>query len=266
MESNHQTYSHIDSSERIKDILDSAETFEEVNEIPTRNRLTYSNGFYVNCSALFVDIRGSSQLPAKHSRPVLGKIYRAFLSECVSVINSNLNCREIFINGDCVSGILNTPYKEDINAAFYTAATLNSMLHILNWKLQQKGYTPISCGIGIAYGRALMLKAGYKGSTINDVIWMGDVVNEASNLCHQGNKGSRMGLQVSTTVQNNLNDHYKGLLSPVHLYMPSGIDQYEGSVINLAMEKWLQEQKENASKLVNVAEFLRAMNSTNYGR
>lgn len=37
-------------------------------------------------------------------------------------------------------------------------------------------------GIGLAYGRALMIKAGYKGSTINEVVWMGDVVNEASKL------------------------------------------------------------------------------------
>lgn len=74
MEARFQFYDHIASNDRIKEILYSSEKFEEVNEIPGRDRLTYSNGFYVNCTALFIDIRGSSQLPDKHTRPVLGKI------------------------------------------------------------------------------------------------------------------------------------------------------------------------------------------------
>ena len=28
-----------------------------------------------------------------------------------------------------------------------------------------------------------MVQAGYSGSGLNEVVWMGDVVNEASNLC-----------------------------------------------------------------------------------
>lgn len=236
------------SDTRLREILDSTEKFDEVNEIPTRDRLTYSNGFYVNCTAVFIDIRDSSKLPDKHTRPVLGKIYRAYLSECVAVINSDQNCKEVIINGDCVSGIMNTPYKSGIDTAFLTTAKLNSLINILNWRLEQKGYTPIRCGVGIAYGRALMMKAGYKGSGLNEVIWMGAVVNEASNLCHQGNKDYSQPVQVSTTVYNNLNDHNKGLLSPV-MKIGLQIDQYEGNIIYGEMDNWLNEQKEKAAKL-----------------
>lgn len=247
MEAKFQSYDHIASDDRIKEILDSSEKFEEVNEIPGRDKLTFSNGFYVNCTALFIDVRGSSQLPDNHTRPVLGKIYRSYLSECVAVINGDVNCREVFINGDCVSGVLNTPYTSDINNAFNTSARLNSMTNILNWRLEQKGYAALKCGIGMAYGRALMLKAGYKGSGINDVIWMGDVVNEASNLCHQGNKGARSTQQFSVTVYNNLKDSNKELLKPVYLSNGWRIDQYEGDIINSCMEEWLKEQKEKAA-------------------
>ncbi len=250
MESSFCTYAHVASDERIREILDSAESFEESNEIPGRDKLTYSNGYYVNCTALFIDIRDSSGLAAKHTRPVLGKIYRAYLSECVAVMNGDSNCREVFINGDCVSGIFNTPYKPNIDDVFSTAARLNSVTKILNWRLERKGYAAVECGIGIAYGRALMLKAGYKGSGINDVIWMGDVVNEASNLCHDGNRGENEVLQVSTTVFNNLNDHNKGLLSPLYksIFQP-GPDQYQGNVINLAMEEYLDELKRKAEQV-----------------
>lgn len=246
MESNLIDYDHLCSDERIQGILNSAEAFEEVDSIPARSRLTYSNGFYVNCTAVFIDIRASSKLPESHTRPVVGKIYRAFLSECVAVMNGNANCSEVFINGDCVSGIFDTPNKSDIDAAFETAARLNSLTQILNWRLENKGYKQIRCGIGMDYGRALMLKAGYSGSGLNDVIWMGDVVNGASNLCHQGNKGGRQVAQVSCDIYRNLKDEYKGFLYPV----PNALypTHFEGDVINLAMDKWLKDQKE-ASKL-----------------
>jgi class 3 adenylate cyclase len=242
------SYDAATSDARLKEILDSAEAFEEVNTIPGREKLTYSNGFYVNCTAVFIDIRESSKLPEKHTRPVLGKIYRAYLSECVAVMNSDPNCREIVINGDCVSGIMNTPYKQDIDTAFSTTAKLNSLINILNWRLEQKRYTPIRCGIGIDYGRALMMKAGYKGSGLNDVIWMGDVVNHASNLCHQGNKGIRKAIQVSTGIYSNLNDHNKGLLSPVYGGIGLQPSHYEGDVIHKDIDKWLTDKKQATSK------------------
>ncbi len=241
------TYDVATSDARLKEIIDSSETFDEVNTIPSRDKLTYSNGFYVNCTAVFIDIRESSKLPEKHKRPVLGKIYRAYLSECVAIMNSDPNCWEVVINGDCVSGIMNTPNKSNIDTAFETTAKLNSLVSILNWRLEQKNYTPIRCGIGIAYGRALMMQAGYKGSGLNDVIWMGDVVNESSNLCHQGNKYPRMAVQVSSVVFNNLKQEYKDLLSPVYGSLGLNPSQHEGYVINIAMDNWLTEQKKQAA-------------------
>jgi hypothetical protein len=53
-----------------------------------------------------------------------------------------------------------------------------------NYKLVKAGYsTPIKAGIGLAYGRALMIKAGYNGSGI------ADVVNAAAKLAAQGCNG-----------------------------------------------------------------------------
>lgn len=255
MESNFSQYDHESSDGRIKEILDSSETFEELNNIPSRDKLTYGNGFYVQCTALFIDIRQSSELTQNHTRPVLGKLYRAYLSECVAVMNGDYNCREIFINGDCVSGIYNTPLKQNIDDVFSTAARLNSATKILNWRLEQKGYSTFRCGLGMAYGRALMIKAGYKGSGLSDVIWMGEVVNEASNLCHDGSRGTRNPLQVSTTIFNNLNDHNKGLLSPVYKTNFLEIDQYEGNVVNVPMEDYLTElmRKSDQAKRITLA-------------
>ncbi|RWA52110.1 hypothetical protein AU476_19295 [Cupriavidus sp. UYMSc13B] len=182
-----------------------------------------------------------------HTTPVLGKIYRAYISECVALLNTSRQCKEIFIAGDCVSGIFDTPLKKNIDEAFLAAASLNSLIAHLNWRLEKKGYTPIKCGVGISYGRALMLKSGYSGSGVNDVVWMGNVVNEASNLCHQGNKGGKLPVQVATVVHQNLNNHNKSLLTPVQENFLLPVTHYQGDLCNIGMRDWLEKKKATAS-------------------
>lgn len=41
----------------------------------------------------------------------------------------------------------------------------------------------------MSYGRALTAKAGQSGSTISDVVWMGDVVNRAAYLASSEARG-----------------------------------------------------------------------------
>lgn len=257
-------YSIEDSDNRIREILDAGDqSFEELNSIPSSDRLTYTNGFYVNCTALFIDIRGSSKLPQTHNRPVLAKIYRAYISECVAILNQDPNCREIFINGDCVTGIFDTPTKPGVEAVFFRAGQLNALLKLLNWRLGQKGYAQIQCGIGIDYGRALMLKAGYKGSSINEVIWMGDVVNNASNLCHQGNKGDRKAVQVSPTIKSNLTrNDYLSLLTPVYdglSFFPAQPVGFEGDFVSTDMNAWIDGEQEKSRRLIDAAALLRGL-------
>lgn len=185
-------YNVKDSASRIDEILNANDNDYEDNEnnIPSRGQLTYKNGYYVNVTALFIDIVGSSKLTDGHRRPTLAKMYRAFLSECVAIMNSWEMCKEININGDCVWGVFETPYKSNVDDVISVAAQLSSMIKILNYKLKKKKYNTISVGIGIDDGLALMVKAGYSGSGINDVVWMGDVVNTA---CHLANKAGRQG-------------------------------------------------------------------------
>ena len=49
MKSNYKIYDFEKSRERIDDILNTADkSFEEVDKIPSRDKLTFNNGFYVN--------------------------------------------------------------------------------------------------------------------------------------------------------------------------------------------------------------------------
>lgn len=244
MESNVRNYSSDDSDARIRAILDSpAGNYEEVDAIPSRARLTFDNGFYVQCAAVFIDIRGSSSLPQQHTRPVLGKIYRAYISECIAVLNRYACCKEIYVNGDCVSGFFDTSAGIGVREAFNAACALNALIQHVNYRFEQKPYAPLRCGIGVAHGRALMIKSGYSGSGINEVVWMGDVANEASNLCHQGNRNGRAAIQVSSEVYRRLGPHDRSQLRSVFA-TDCKVDHYEGDLVNVSMASWLTEQRD----------------------
>ena len=99
--------------------------------------LTFTNGFYVGCSALFVDIRNSSELTDFHRNRVLAKLYRAYISEVIAIMNDNPNCAEIDVVGDCVSGVFDTPKKSDVNRLFVTAFSISSLIDIMNYKFKK---------------------------------------------------------------------------------------------------------------------------------
>lgn len=236
-------YNFDNSLSRIDETLSNTEPYDEVAEIPSRDDLTYSNGFYVDCYALFVDIRDSSQLPQLHQKRVLAKIYRSYISELTAIMQSFDTCREINIVGDCVSGIFACTGEDQVMNPFRAAYNINGIVKVLNTRLQKRGYTPIRIGIGIAKGKALMVQAGYKGSGINDVVWMGDVVNLASNLCNLANKNGNSVINVSEVVYNELQG-YKGYNNEPYqnmLHKPFGKDYYTGNIIRHSMDEWVKQ-------------------------
>jgi class 3 adenylate cyclase len=236
MKSSGTNYDHVASYNRLTAILDSSDSsYEEVDSLPDRDTLTFTNGFYANCSAMFVDIRDSSRLPEKYKRPRLAKLYRAYLSEVVAVMDGNANCREVNIVGDGVWGVFDTPYKSNIDSTFETAAIVNSLIKMLNYQLGEHDYEPIRVGIGLSWGRALVVKAGFYGSGINDVVYMGDVVNHAAKLAAHGSQVFFLDqpVMVSGDFYSNLDDHNKALLT-----WNSNRVAWHGCIVNVDMENW----------------------------
>ena len=235
MDSNYKLYDYTASFKRIDSIIAQPQgSYEETKALPDRDKLTFENGFYSYCSALFVDIRDSSTLPSAYNRPRLAKIYRAFISEMVALLNSNSHTREVNIVGDCVWAVYNTTSTSDIDDVFAIAYQANSLIKVLNYKFQKAGYpTPISVGIGMSYGRALMIKAGYSGSGINDVVYMGDVVNQAAKLASMGSKGGEAPIVMDGVFHQNLKEDNQKLLT-----RKGYSDVFTGNVVGNAMEAW----------------------------
>ncbi len=240
MDATYSYYDYTKSIERIDNILNSSDSnYDKHKGIPSKNSLTYNNGFYVDVTVLFVDIRGSKELSKKHTRPVLAKIYRAYISEIITVMKGNMSINEIYIEGDGLWAVFNTATETEVDSVFGTAFNISSLIDILNIKLAKKKYSTLKIGIGVDDGESLYIKAGYKGSGIQEVVWIGKVVGQTAALCSYGNKTSTdCEIMVSETVYNNLTTHNKNLLTENYAH-----DCYHGNVINRHMNQWVQENK-----------------------
>ncbi|MEZ9421138.1 family 3 adenylate cyclase [Vibrio lentus] len=237
MKAEYSAYDFEKSRERIDEILKGADAdYKDKDSIPSRDDLTFTNGFNVYCSALFVDIRGSKELNKQHKNPVLSKIYKTYISELVAILKSHPKVKEVAIEGDCVWGIFDTPKKDDLRNLFSIGGKVSSLIDVLNIKYKKRGYSQITVGIGMSYGRSLLIKAGYKGSGINEVVWLGSLVSEAAELCGFGNKSwSDNELMLSEVFYGNLNDERKALLS-----YNAERNCYHGNVINTTMNEWVE--------------------------
>lgn len=262
MRTNYKPYDFEKSRARIDKILSFPTEFEESDNIPSSENLTYSNGKYVKCAAMFIDLRGSTKLIKKTGRKsrTLARIYRAYISEMVAILNGHRTCQEINIVGDCVSAIFagkplfnrDTPVIEALKAS----AKCNSMMTVLNKKFKQKysDFEPLQAGIGIAYGRALVVKAGFDGSGINDLIYMGDVVNMASKMCNLAYKTFDFPICVTEGVYNNAGGI---VLNPdtghtfQHMFEQKSNTEYGtvylGRYFNIEMNEWNPPLRKNAS-------------------
>ncbi len=83
-----------------------------------------------------------------------------------------------------------------------------------------------------------MVKAGYSGSGLNDIIWMGDVVNSACHLANKAGRGYRKTILISSKVYENVLENTQELLSSCII---DGKTYYEGNFIWQPMEDWYKE-------------------------
>lgn len=193
VEGNYRAYDWVASGRRIDGYLAlPRDNYEEFNSLPDRDRLTFTNDFYANCSAIFVNIRDSSTSPTHYNRAELAKLYRAYLSEMVAIFDSDVSTREINIVGDAVSGPSSTPPARLTSTTCYGSPTRPTRSwDCTTFNMKNAEYdTSLRAGIAASWGRALMIKAGYRGNGINDAVYIGDVVSEAAHLATNDHKRS----------------------------------------------------------------------------
>ena len=183
-------YDYKKGKEDIEKILNNNAQIEN-KEVPKNDDdFTYDNGVKSFIGSIFIDLVDSTKLIKDNSENeiITSKILRSFTSEAITILNSLDSVREIGIRGDCVYGIYNTPDKDDIFDLFLISAYLNTLIKMLNKMYSKKDYPSIKAGIGVGVGKDLIIKAGKKGTGINDKIWIGASVVDACKLANVANR------------------------------------------------------------------------------
>ncbi len=257
MRGNYQKFNFDNSLSRINDILSSSSNYEEADDIPKKEDLTFKSGKYVQCASLFIDLRGSSDLIKTKGRKskTLARIYRAYISEIVAIVNSFRTCKEINIVGDCVSAMFagkGEGSEKPVIEALQASSMCNGMMKVLNVKFKKKweDFQELKAGIGVALGRALVIKAGFSGSAINDLIYMGDVVNRASKMCGLAYKEYDYPICLTEDVYDNSENYianndtqktYQDFLTAKY-HLKHGI-VYVGNFHRIEFANWADENK-----------------------
>lgn len=189
MRSTNKPFSIIESKERIRAILDAENYNEEVENIPFEDNVGLKSGYYVNALIISVDLRDSTGLLKRFQKRVVARILRAYISELTAIMNSPKSCRYLSIQGDGMFGVYNCRGNEEKIEAYLIAPAINSVIKLLNKEYARKGYSyEMKVGIGLDMTKILMIKGGFRGESINEILWIGEAINTATHVAKTMNK------------------------------------------------------------------------------
>lgn len=235
-------YNYRDGRSNIINILKTKTDVINSSGIPKDDgSFTYKNAYLTWTSAIFIDIKDSSKLfDTKDEK--LARLMRAFTSEIISIFQGLDNYRQIGIRGDCVYAIYDTIYKKDIYDIFSVACELNTFMKMFNKIIVEQGYSPIMVGIGLGCDEELIIKAGKTGTGINDKIWIGKAVVDASNLSGEANRNGMEPIAMSSVFYNNVinllieeNKKYKEWIKYFHTK-----SCYHCNIIQKRFNEWIE--------------------------
>ncbi len=202
--------------------------------IPSLDSLAFADGKDIDIAVLYIDIRNSSKITNSHSSENAAKIYKVF-HKAMIFAGKKYGGEIGGFAGDRIMIVfpLNPskhPRANAVKTAIYMQYILSQLVNlILNNDIFQH---TLNCGIGIDFGKVLVVKVGQAGSGNNDRIWTGDAANYASKLAELGSgiytspevydglkirsliSGNRTWMQW-TDKEGNLCYKYTGVLTPV---------------------------------------------------
>ncbi|MBQ8528554.1 MAG: adenylate cyclase [Clostridia bacterium] len=242
-------YNYAQGKQRIIDILDSKTDIEKSTNIPKSDEeFTYENGIKAWVGALFVDIRNSSDYFTENKPDIVARVIRAFCSEIITILSKNDSYRQIGIRGDCVYAIYSCPTKAELESIMEDAIWINTFQKMFKKILSKKGFPTFSYGIGLGLSEDLIVKAGKKGTGINDLVWIGDAVVDAANMSSIGNKDGFDPIVMDSCFYGNIKDlavtsenKYGDWIYEKYSYTLKKT-VYHGTIIKTAFNDWIEEK------------------------
>lgn len=241
-------YDYAAGKKRIINILDSKTRIEQSDDIPNYDEeFTYENGVKTWVGALFVDIRRSTKYFTNNKPDTVARVMRAFCSEIITILAANNNYRQIGIRGDCVYAIYSCSTLTQLDSIMNDASYINTFQLMFRRILFKKSLPTFSFGIGLGVSEDLIIKAGKKGSGINDLIWIGDAVIDASNMSGIANKAGFDPIVMDSCFYENIKDldasseHKYGDFISDKYSSDLGETVYHTDIIDICFKDWIGE-------------------------
>ena len=235
-------YYYLDSKKRVEDILNSKTKIITARTIPDdKSRLSFENGVRTWIGALFVDIRNSTEYFKNENSERVARIIRAFTSEIIGILEGNKAYLQIGIRGDCVYAIYNAPTVEAMNSIMTDAVYVNSFQKMFQAILRKRKWREFDIGIGLGASEDLVIKAGKRGTGINDNIWIGDAVIDASKLSGEGSKDRIGPIVMDECFYRNTKYFYKGHVNYISSFYSSKLGEmaYHCNLVIREINDWV---------------------------
>lgn len=199
-------------------LLDNSEIKVYQNMMEIDDLTVFDNGIvFVTVVSVCVDWTNTRQ---QSDRVTITKaIYEAFCE--------HPKCKDVLSMDNHIVAVFDTPFKTDINATLDSVGKINAMFNLVDKVYQYK----ISCGIGMHYGKVLLIK--YSDGENPIYSWSGEGIGIAVKLSDEPRINSRK-VRASFTVVNNLKEDYQNLFTKVDFEK-----YYEADPVNIAMNKWI---------------------------
>lgn len=237
-------YNYKNSKHKIIEILTSKTPIEKTDKIPSDNEFTFDNGIICWVGAIFIDIENSSTLFSSKNEK-LARLMRAFTSETITIMQDKTDYAQIGIRGDCVYSIYSAQKQEDLLEIFRIAYRLNTFIKMFNKIIVNYGYDEINAGIGLGCDEDLIIKAGRSGYGINDKIWIGNAVVDASNLSSIAGRNGISNIAMSQCFYSNIikllkeeNSDYASWIKPKKDYY-GNIEYYHCNIVQTDFNNWI---------------------------
>ncbi|HXN42234.1 MAG TPA: adenylate/guanylate cyclase domain-containing protein [Myxococcaceae bacterium] len=156
-------------------------------------------GRLAEVSVLFADIRGFTTMAESESPQETVLMLNSFFTAMAQVIFRNEGNLDKFI-GDCVMAVWGSPssHPDDAARALRAAMEMQAETEALNRTRTAAGQRPISIGVGVNTGQAVV---GYMGSSErHEYTAIGDSVNIAARLCGMAKPGEVLATESSVKM------------------------------------------------------------------
>ncbi|MDE6408480.1 MAG: hypothetical protein K2K48_05795 [Anaeroplasmataceae bacterium] len=233
-------YDYRDSRSNIINILKTETKVIKSKGIPKNDdAFTYKNAYKSWTASIFIDIKDSTKL-FKTKDEKLARLMRAFTSEIITIFQDFEEHRQIGIRGDCVYAIYDVQNKDDLVEIFRIAYRTNTFMKMFNEIIKDYNYKSITAGIGLGCDEELIIKAGRTGTGVNDKIWIGQAVVDASNLSSIANRNGVEEIAMSKVFYDNIIDILKKEDSKYATWIKYHQNSfYHCSIIQKDFNKWI---------------------------